>query len=115
MYSEEIDDNLQIIPIRDKLSKMLGKFVPEVHDELAATLEDEFHVEGDGDLFISSVRSGLLIVISDWKSFVALPTIINTIARVSNRVLVGLPLCEWNVAHPERRVDRKNIHPIRSR
>ena len=49
MYSEEIDDNLQIIPIRDKLSKMLGQFVPEVHDELAATFEDEFHVDGDGE------------------------------------------------------------------
>ena len=52
MYSEEIDDNLQIIPIRDKLSKMLGEILPEVHDELAATFEDEFRFDGDGEFFV---------------------------------------------------------------
>lgn len=48
MYSEEVDDNLQIIPIRDKLTKMLGDLVPEVHDEVAAAFEDEFPLNGEG-------------------------------------------------------------------
>jgi hypothetical protein len=48
MYSQEIDDNLQVIPIRDKLTKMLGDLVPEVHDEVAAAFQDEFPLNGDG-------------------------------------------------------------------
>ncbi|KAJ3547020.1 hypothetical protein NMY22_g1817 [Coprinellus aureogranulatus] len=48
MYSEEIDDNLQVIPIRDKLSKILGDLVPDVHDEVAKAFEDEFQLDGDG-------------------------------------------------------------------
>lgn len=52
MYSEEVDDGLQIIPVRDKLSKTLVDLVPEVYDEVAATFEDEFPLEDKGALHV---------------------------------------------------------------
>lgn len=48
MYLKEVDDGLQIIPVRDKLTKTLGDLVPEVYDEVAAVFRDDFSPAGGG-------------------------------------------------------------------
>ncbi|KAJ3547022.1 hypothetical protein NMY22_g1818 [Coprinellus aureogranulatus] len=69
-------DNIQIPPIKEKLTRTLGELVPEVHDELRATFEDEFPSKGE-----------------EWQPLVAFPSVIKLVARISNRVLVGQTLC----------------------
>lgn len=46
--TNEPKDNIQIPPVKEKLTRLLGELVPEVHDELQATFEDEFPLNGDG-------------------------------------------------------------------
>ncbi|TEB20019.1 cytochrome P450 [Coprinellus micaceus] len=72
----EARDNIQIPPIKGQLTRLLDELVPEVHDEIKAAFDDEF-------------PSGE----EEWCSFVALPSIIKMVARISNRVLVGQSLC----------------------
>ncbi|TEB33115.1 cytochrome P450 [Coprinellus micaceus] len=74
MFDSEIGDNGHVAPIREKLNRSLSDLVPEVYDEAKFVFHDEFPLV-------------------DERPFVAFPTIVKIIARTSNRILVGLPLC----------------------
>lgn len=47
--TDDPKDNIQIPPVKEKLTRLLGELVPEVHDEMQATFEDEFPLKGDGE------------------------------------------------------------------
>ncbi|KAJ7185998.1 cytochrome P450 [Mycena filopes] len=62
--------------IRNALTRSLGRVLPEVMDEIVAAYDDVFASVGD-----------------DWKNIILLPNIMRVVARASNRLFVGLPLC----------------------
>ncbi|KAJ7888872.1 cytochrome P450 [Mycena olivaceomarginata] len=64
------------ITIRTSLTRNLHACFPEVRDEIACAFEDVLQLRG-----------------SEWKSLPMMPTIMDVVARVSNRLFVGLPLC----------------------
>ncbi|PPR05227.1 hypothetical protein CVT24_010333 [Panaeolus cyanescens] len=68
-------DPYHIPIIRAQLTRSLPILVPEVHDELSHAFND--HIPPS----------------EDWVAFPALDTMMQVIARASNRVFVGLPLC----------------------
>ncbi|KAJ6600446.1 cytochrome P450 [Mycena vulgaris] len=70
--------------IRTSLTRNLHARFPEVRDEIACAFEEVLQLQD-----------------SEWKSLPALHTIMAVVARVSNRLFVGLPLCRnqtylWN-------------------
>ncbi|KAF8209541.1 cytochrome P450 [Mycena galopus ATCC 62051] len=70
--------------IRTSLTRNLHARFPEVRDEIACAFEEVLQLQG-----------------SEWKSLPALHTAMAVVARVSNRLFVGLPLCRnqtylWN-------------------
>ncbi|KAJ7149211.1 cytochrome P450 [Mycena crocata] len=62
--------------IRTSLTRNLGRCFPDIRDEIFCAFDDVLKLEG-----------------SDWKTLPVLPTIMGIVARVSNRLFVGLPLC----------------------
>ncbi|PBK99161.1 cytochrome P450 [Armillaria gallica] len=62
--------------IRNRITKSLASTLPETHDEVVAACSDIFHFDSD-----------------DWVSFPAMESVMRIVARASNRLFVGLPLC----------------------
>ncbi|KAJ7767232.1 cytochrome P450 [Mycena metata] len=62
--------------IRTSLTRNLHTCFPEVRDEIICAFNDVLQVQS-----------------SDWKTLPVLPTMMAVVARVSNRIFVGLPLC----------------------
>ncbi|KAJ7870824.1 cytochrome P450, partial [Mycena olivaceomarginata] len=62
--------------IRTTLTRNLHACFPEVRDEIVCAFNDVLQLQG-----------------SDWKTLPVLPTMMAIVARVSNRLFVGLPLC----------------------
>ncbi|KAJ7666364.1 cytochrome P450 [Mycena rosella] len=62
--------------IRGSLTRNLGRCFPEVRDEIVHAFEDILSLEGN-----------------KWKEFHVRPNITQVVARTSNRLFVGLPLC----------------------
>ncbi|KAF7346950.1 hypothetical protein MVEN_01447400 [Mycena venus] len=70
--------------IRTSLTRNLHARFPDVRDEIACAFEEVLQLDE-----------------SEWKSLPALHTVMAVVARVSNRLFVGLPLCRnqtylWN-------------------
>jgi len=62
--------------VRSNLTRNLGKCFPEMHDELVSAFEDALPSND-----------------TDWKPVIVLPTMMTIVARTTNRVFVGLPVC----------------------
>ncbi|KAI6165104.1 cytochrome P450 [Pisolithus thermaeus] len=62
--------------IKTQLNRKLATLCPIIEDEISVTLSEMFSSQGDG-----------------WKPVVALTAIRKVVARASNRIFVGLPLC----------------------
>ncbi|KAJ7149214.1 cytochrome P450 [Mycena crocata] len=62
--------------IRTSLTRNLGRCFPDVQDEIVCAFDDVLNLED-----------------SEWKTLTVLPAIMGVVARVSNRLFVGLPLC----------------------
>ncbi|KAJ6612093.1 cytochrome P450 [Mycena sp. CBHHK59/15] len=62
--------------IRTSLTRNLGRCFPEVRDEIVCSFDDVLALNG-----------------ADWKMITVLPEIMKVVARTSNRLFVGLPLC----------------------
>ncbi|RPD64698.1 cytochrome P450 [Lentinus tigrinus ALCF2SS1-6] len=73
---EPVDDPFHVEIIREKLMRSLVAVLPDVIDELQSAVPDYIHAEDD-----------------EWISVNALQTILNIVARTSNRVFVGLAIC----------------------
>ncbi|KAJ7835138.1 cytochrome P450 [Mycena olivaceomarginata] len=62
--------------VRTSLTRNLHVCFPDVRDEIVCAFDDVLQLQG-----------------SEWKSLPVLPTLMAIVARVSNRLFVGLPLC----------------------
>ncbi|KAJ2936513.1 hypothetical protein H1R20_g580, partial [Candolleomyces eurysporus] len=83
LHTDEIGDNIQIPVIANTLNKSLGSLVPLVHDEAVLAFEEAFPFNREDE---EGSQDG-------WKSFTISKPIMSIVGRVSNRILVGLPLC----------------------
>lgn len=70
-------DAWHIVPIRNNLTKRLTMLLPEIADEVAKAWAEK----------ISLVNQ------DDWSEINPYPALVDIVARSTNRVLVGLPLC----------------------
>ncbi|KAI0741599.1 cytochrome P450 [Daedaleopsis nitida] len=73
---ETLDDPYHIDIIKDKLMRSLVAVVPDVIDELSVAVPEHIPVQGD-----------------DWVTINVMDTTLQIVARMSNRVFVGLPIC----------------------
>ncbi|KAJ7137551.1 cytochrome P450 [Mycena crocata] len=64
--------------VRSTLTRNLGRCFPDVHDEIVCAFDDVLPLDGQAQ---------------DWQSFQVLPGVMKIVARTSNRLFVGLPLC----------------------
>ncbi|KAJ6483217.1 cytochrome P450 [Mycena sanguinolenta] len=84
------------LTVRTSLTRNLHTLFPEVRDEIVCAFDDVLQLQGSGTEIHSS---------SDWKPLQVFSTMMDVVARVSNRLFVGLPLCrdkaylENNVQH----------------
>ncbi|KAJ7906996.1 cytochrome P450 [Mycena leptocephala] len=62
--------------VRSKFSRNLGKWLPDIHDELSCAF-DETLTSSD----------------TEWKLVAVLPMMMTVVARTTNRPFVGLPIC----------------------
>ncbi|KAJ7066321.1 cytochrome P450 [Mycena amicta] len=76
MGHELVDNRFHLNVVRTTLTRNLHARFPDVRDEIVGSFKDVFNVEG-----------------SEWKLFHVRPTIMDIVARVSNRLFIGLPLC----------------------
>ncbi|KAJ7906083.1 cytochrome P450 [Mycena leptocephala] len=65
-----------VLAIRGSLTRNLGRCFPEVRDEIVHAFDDVLALEG-----------------KEWKGLLVLPSMMQIIARTTNRLFVGLPLC----------------------
>ncbi|KAH9939336.1 cytochrome P450 [Epithele typhae] len=73
------DDQFHVAVVRDKLTRNLGALYPDVLDEVNTAWEE------------------LVPPTDDWTEVCAFPIVQQIIARVGNRVMVGLPICHDKV------------------
>jgi hypothetical protein len=78
--------------IRTSLTRNLHACFPDVRDEIVCAFNDILQLQGSGTLKLMPHRSSLHN--PEWKTLPVLPTTMSIVARVSNRLFVGLPLCE---------------------
>ncbi|CAK5271097.1 unnamed protein product [Mycena citricolor] len=76
MGAELMEHPYHTITVRTSLTRNLGRLFPEVKDEIECGFEDVLGLPDD-----------------DWKLVPVLPAIMKVVARTSNRLFVGLPLC----------------------
>ncbi|KAJ7254606.1 cytochrome P450 [Mycena rebaudengoi] len=62
--------------VRTNLTRNLGRCFPDVRDEIVNAFDDIFALDGE-----------------EWKELHVLPSLMQVVARTSNRLFVGLPLC----------------------
>ncbi|KAJ7086837.1 cytochrome P450 [Mycena belliarum] len=62
--------------VRGSLTRNLARCFPEVRDEIVHAFDDVLALEG-----------------KEWKTMTVLPQLMQIVARTSNRLFVGLPLC----------------------
>ncbi|KAJ7730228.1 cytochrome P450 [Mycena maculata] len=73
---EILDNPYHQLTVRTSLTRNLGRRFPEVRDEIVCSFDEVLSLQGE-----------------DWKMVPVLPSIMQIVARTSNRLFVGLPLC----------------------
>nr|GAT45049.1 predicted protein [Mycena chlorophos] len=76
MGAELQENPFHLNAVRTSLTRNLHTCFPDVRDEIVCAFNDVLDVQG-----------------SDWKAVYVIPTMMNIVARISNRLFVGLPLC----------------------
>ncbi|CAG7854381.1 Ent-kaurene oxidase; AltName: Full=Cytochrome P450 503A1; AltName: Full=Cytochrome P450-4 [Serendipita indica DSM 11827] len=74
--TEIIENDYQLSVIRNYMTRHLHTIFPDVHDEIKYTFENDPILNSD-----------------EWKELPAFDWILQVVAKASNRVLVGVPLC----------------------
>ena len=74
--------------IKSELTRQVFTVTPEVCDELKEAVDQLWGIEPDPEDDEESSEKG------GWKTVVLFDSMTNIVARMSNRVFVGLPLCE---------------------
>ncbi|OAL24026.1 hypothetical protein AYO20_10771 [Fonsecaea nubica] len=91
---EIMDPTVHFDVIKSELTRQVFNVTPEVCDELATAVDQIWGSEADPDFEYYSDADG-------WKTVVLFDSLTKIIARISNRVFVGLPL--WSIAVFSRR------------
>lgn len=94
---EIFSDPYHIPVIRSALTKNLASRFPDIHDEIVQSFHDALNLEGDGTSkfgFNSPLTALISSLWTGWKLVPVNKTLLTIISRVSNRLFVGLPLCE---------------------
>ena len=96
-----VDSDLYHVAIvRSQLTRNITVLFDAIKEEIALGFEESIGANGLGIFHfrteIQSSRSVLIAIaiMLEWVSQPALPTIMQVVSRASNRVFVGLPLCE---------------------
>ncbi|KAF7367750.1 hypothetical protein MSAN_00838900 [Mycena sanguinolenta] len=76
MGREIAENHYHLDVVRTTLTRNLHNCFPDVRDEIICAFDEVLQLQG-----------------SEWKSHPVLPTMMAIVARVSNRLFVGLPLC----------------------
>jgi len=76
MGSQIVDNAYHEHAIRSELTRNLGRCIPQVKDEITRAFNDVLALES-----------------TDWKAIPVLPSCMKIVARTTNRLFVGLPLC----------------------
>ena len=97
-------DPYHIDLIKEKLTRSLPAVLPDVVDELRSAIPQYIPTHGGGTCppstpppirDVLSAQEGCSREISaEWTTIDAVPTFMGVVARLSNRVFVGLPICE---------------------
>ncbi|TFY79745.1 hypothetical protein EWM64_g4272 [Hericium alpestre] len=108
----ELTNNPFHIPVvRSRLTRNLTAVFPQIRDELVAGSLDLIPAKENGMLLVSlsAVWFDVLIAwLAEWVGVPVRAAIMEIIARTSNRIFVGLPLCrepEWLKLNMEYTVD----------
>ena len=101
---ESIDDPYHVEIIRDKLMRTLSAVIPDMVDELAVAVPGYIPVNGDGARVVQPLgyrkRRLTSVYFLEWTTVKVMPTMQKIVARVSNRIFVGLPLCAYKYSNP---------------
>ncbi|KAF8197730.1 cytochrome P450 [Mycena galopus ATCC 62051] len=95
MGIDMVKDPYHQLTVRTSLTRNLHTRFPDVRDEIVCAFDDVLQLQG-----------------SEWKSLPMFPTMMDIVARVSNRLFVGLPLCR-DKAYLENNI-RHTVDIIRS-
>jgi hypothetical protein len=82
--------------LNSELTSQTLTVTPEVCDELRAAVDQIWAEEPDSDLEDDEDEERERVGKGGWKTVVLSDSMTNIVARVSNRVFVGLPLCEYS-------------------
>lgn len=98
LHTDEVGDMAHIPSLRSELNRSLGDLVPAVHEEAEFVFEEEFPLADGGFMPGVAPPPDTNLPAGASQSFAVFPTVVKLIARISSRVLVGLPLCEFSLA-----------------
>lgn len=90
------DDPFHISVVRSPLTRSLPSRFGEVRDEIVTACQ-EYVDPGNGKFAHEQLKELFLrLTYVEWKSLPALQTITHVVTRASNRLFVGLPLCQYD-------------------
>jgi hypothetical protein len=102
-FQESIAVNhYHVIVTRTELSRHIPELMPDIVDELGAAFEDEISVTNG-----TSLLHNLTI---EWMPICSFQKTVNIVARISNRVFVGLPLCTFLLFFPYLGRNKDYLH-----
>ncbi|CAK5266785.1 unnamed protein product [Mycena citricolor] len=76
MGADLLNNAYHALAVRTSLTRNLGKVFPEVRDEIECAIDEVFALQDD-----------------EWKLVPVMSSLMKVVARTSNRLFVGLPLC----------------------
>jgi hypothetical protein len=93
---EQVHNTYHILSIRGGLTRSLGRCFPEVRDEIEHAFDDVLALKGNGECLSSFHFLNLFstTMAAEWKLIQIHDAILHIVTRASNRLFVGLPLCE---------------------
>lgn len=86
-FQADVHSIYHINVIRNQLTRNISALMPEIVDELNAVLGEEL------DVIVTEGIPLLTLFTVDWTTFVVYEKALKIVARVSQRVFVGFPLC----------------------
>ena len=81
--------------VKTSLTKSIGAKFVDVQDEIVTAFEQYIPANPDGDFVPSLINIFQTDFLIEWLKISAYPTIMDIVCRTTNRMLVGLPLCEF--------------------
>jgi hypothetical protein len=86
-----------VLAIRGSLTRNLVRCFPQVRDEIVNAFDEVLALKDNGAWIADFHYNTTAIIIrnAEWKLVGVVPTTMQVVARTSNRLFVGLPLCAW--------------------